>query len=164
MQLNPLTLLDSYKLGHRIQYPEGTEFVYSNWTPRGSRIEGVNKVVFVGLQYFLHEYIQDLWDDNFFDWDIEDVIAEYKKDAAGFTDIDDVQHIRDLHELGYLPLEFKALPEGSLVPLRVPMLTVENTDPRFAWLVNYIESLMSSVLWMPSNKTCGTSLLISFLS
>jgi nicotinamide phosphoribosyltransferase len=54
-----------------------------------------------------------------------------------------------VRRLGYLPLEFRALPEGTLCPLRVPMLTVENTNDEFAWLVNYFETLISSVLWMP---------------
>lgn len=150
--LNPATLLDSYKLGHRIQYPDGTQEVYSNWTPRSSRIEGVNEVVFVGLQYFLQQYMTDLWNEQFFSQPLDKVIAEYKADAAGFTDENDVKHLEDLHALGYLPLEFSALPEGSLVPLRVPMLTVRNTHPDFAWLVNYMESLMSAVLWVPSTS------------
>lgn len=27
-----ILLTDGYKLDHRRQYPEGTEYVYSNWT------------------------------------------------------------------------------------------------------------------------------------
>jgi nicotinamide phosphoribosyltransferase len=62
---------------------------------------------------------------------------------------DDYARIRELHRLGYLPLEFRALPEGTTVPMRIPMLTVENTHPDFFWLTNYIESVMSSALWHP---------------
>jgi nicotinamide phosphoribosyltransferase len=57
--------------------------------------------------------------------------------------------VRALHALGYLPLEVRAVPEGSAVPLRVPMLTVENTHPDFAWLPNYFETIMSNVMWLP---------------
>ena len=32
--MNSSLLTDGYKLDHRRQYPEGTEYVYSNWTPR----------------------------------------------------------------------------------------------------------------------------------
>jgi nicotinamide phosphoribosyltransferase len=148
---NAITLIDGYKLDHRRQYPAGTEYVYSNWTPRGSRIKGITHVVNIGLQYFLQEYLGNQFGDTFFDRDVEDVVAEYNRrtlDYLGPNDIGD-QHIRDLHALGYLPLEFKSLPEGALVPLRVPMFTVENTHPDFFWLVNYIETLMSNVLWMP---------------
>lgn len=28
---------DGYKLGHHRMYPEGTEQVYSNWTPRSNK-------------------------------------------------------------------------------------------------------------------------------
>lgn len=147
------TLIDGYKLDHRRQYPEGTEYVYSNWTARGSRIEGQNSVVFFGLQYFLEKYLDEEFG-KFFDADVDEVLARYTKRVNGYLGPNEIgeQHIRDLHALGYLPLRFKALPEGTVVPVRVPMLTVENTDPRFAWLVNYLETLMSCVLWMPSTS------------
>ena len=148
---NAITLIDGYKLDHRRQYPEGTEYVYSNWTPRGSRIKGIDHVVNIGLQYFLQEYLDFQFGETFFDRDVEDVVAESNRRTLGYLGPNDIgdQHIRDLHALGYLPLEFKSLPEGALVPLRVPMFTVENTHPDFFWLVNYIETLMSNVLWMP---------------
>ena len=148
--LNPMTLADGYKLDHRRQYPEGTEFVYSNWTPRGSRIEGINKVVFFGLQYFLEKYLGEEFD-KFFAKPEDEVVAKYTRRVNGYLGPNEIgdEHIRALHRLGYLPLEFKALEEGTSVPLRVPMLTVENTLPEFFWVVNYIESLMSCVLWMP---------------
>lgn len=148
--LNPMTLADGYKLDHRRQYPQGTEFVYSNWTPRSSRIEGVNHVVFFGLQYFLDKYLANEFD-KFFEETEDEVVRAYTRRVNGYLGPNEIgdEHIRALHRLGYLPLEFKALPEGTSVPLRVPMLTVENTLPEFFWVVNYIESLMSCVLWMP---------------
>lgn len=151
---NAITLIDGYKFDHRRQYPEGTEYVYSNWTPRGSRIEGVDEVVFVGLQYFLSEYLNSLFDKTFFNQDSHDICEEYERRTNTYLGPNDIgsDHIRALHDLGYLPLEFKALPEGTLVPLRVPMFTVTNTHPDFFWLVNYIETLMSNVLWMPQTS------------
>ncbi len=58
--MNPLLLTDGYKVDHRRQYPIGTSLVYSNWTPRKSRIEGIDEVVFFGLQYFIKKYIMVL--------------------------------------------------------------------------------------------------------
>ena len=55
--MNPLLLTDGYKVDHKRQYPDGTTLVYSNWTPRKSRIDGIDEVVFFGLQYFLKKYI-----------------------------------------------------------------------------------------------------------
>lgn len=147
--MNPMTLIDGYKIDHRRQYPAGTTRVYSNWTPRESRVPGQTKVVFFGLQYFLDRYLQAEFD-NFFSEELpDDVCARYARRINGYLGPNSVgtDHVRALWDLNYLPLEFRALPEGTFVPLRVPMLTVENTHDDFAWLVNYLESLMSCVLW-----------------
>jgi phosphoribosylpyrophosphate synthetase len=148
--MNPITLIDGYKFSHIAQYPKGTTRVYSNWTPRESRVPGVNKVTFFGLQYFLAKYLQEEFT-SFFFADVDDVCADYQRRVNGYLGPNAVgtAHIRALHDLGYLPLEFRALPEGTAVPLRVPMFTVENTLPEFFWLVNYIESVMSASIWLP---------------
>jgi nicotinamide phosphoribosyltransferase len=65
------------------------------------------------------------------------------------SDLPTYKHLEDLHDLGYLPIKIKALPEGSVVPMRVPVLTIVNTHPDFFWLTNFIESLMSCMLWQP---------------
>lgn len=54
-----------------------------------------------------------------------------------------------LHDLGYLPIRIKALPEGTLCPVRVPASTFINTHPDFFWLTNYFETLISTTLWLP---------------
>ena len=151
MNNEPILHIDGYKLDHKRQYPEGTTRVYSNWTPRGSRVPGQNKVVFFGLQYFLDQYITENFDKDFFSRPLEQVAEKYVNAVNRYLGPNSigVTHITDLHKLGYLPLEFKALKEGTLCDLRVPMLTVENTDGKFFWLVNYFETLLSSALWMP---------------
>lgn len=57
-----------------------------------------------------------------------------------------------MHKLGYLPLEFCSLPEGTRVPLRVPACTVENTHDDFYWVTNYFETIMSATLWLGSTS------------
>ncbi len=151
MRKNALTLIDGYKIDHRRQYPEGTTKVYSNWTPRGSRVAGADGIIFFGLQYFLKEYLNFTWDESFFYQPKGKVVDRYKlmiKDYLG-VDFIPVDHIEALHDLGYLPLRFCAMPEGSYVPLRVPAMTVENTHPDHAWLTNYVETLLSNILWKP---------------
>jgi nicotinamide phosphoribosyltransferase len=69
MKTNPLLLCDAYKIGHVFQYPKGTTLVYSNLTPRKSRIENVDNMVFFGLQYFIKEYLINYFNDNFFNRD-----------------------------------------------------------------------------------------------
>lgn len=149
MKTNPFLLTDFYKVGHIFQYPPNTTLVYSNLTPRKSRISGVDDVVFFGLQYFMQEYMIKYFNENFFDLPLEDVLNQYKrviKFSLG-SDLPSYKHLEDLHKLGYLPLEIKALPEGTVSPIKVPVLTIKNTLPEFYWLTNFIESLMSASLW-----------------
>jgi len=149
--INPMCLIDGYKADHRRQYPEGTEFVYSNFTPRQSRIDGVTEVVFFGLQYFIKEYLIERWNKGFFERPKGDVLREYKRRMDNYIGVDAVpcEHIEELHDLGYLPIKIKALNEGTLVPVGVPVFTIINTLPRFFWLTNYFETLMSNVIWKP---------------
>lgn len=150
----PTLLCDFYKVSHREQYPKGTEKIYSTWTPRVSRLQGVNEVVAFGFQAFIKEYLVEYFDKHFFSRPKADVVAAYTrliKYALG-AENPDASHIEELHDLGYLPLRIKAVKEGTLVPIRVPMLTVENTHPSAFWLTNYIETLMSLSLWKPSTS------------
>jgi nicotinamide phosphoribosyltransferase len=147
--LSAMLLCDFYKLSHREMYPEGTEVVYSTWTPRASRMNGVDKVVVFGNQAFVKEYLIDFFNEHFFSRDKETIVKEYKRFVKFTLGVEDPQskHIEDLHDLGYLPLLVKGLAEGTVVPLRTPCLTVQNTDKRFFWLTNYIETLASCELW-----------------
>ncbi|MCH5684368.1 nicotinate phosphoribosyltransferase [Niabella sp. W65] len=149
--MNPLLLTDGYKLDHRRQYPDGTTLVYSNWTPRRSRLEGVDEVVFFGLQYFIKKYILEDFERYFFQQPKEKVIAAYARRINNYLGPNQVgtEHIEALHDLGYIPMVFKALPEGASVPLRVPVFTIYNTKPEFFWLTNYFETLLSAVVWLP---------------
>lgn len=150
----PATLLcDFYKISHREQYPKGTEYIYSTWTPRTSRIKEIDKVVVFGIQYFLKEYLVEYFRKNFFFKPLEEIVEEYTRvlRCALGKEVreEDYSHVVELHNLGYLPLEVKALPEGTRCPIRTPILSIQNTDPKFFWLTNYIETLMSCTLWTP---------------
>ena len=149
--MNPLLDIDLYKADHRSQYPEGTEYVYSNLTARSDKHypEVKGESVFFGLQAWVKEYLQDTWNKEFFYRPKEAVVDEYKyfMDKVLGEGAVTVDHIADLWELSYLPVRIKALPEGSLVPIGVPYLTVENTVPRFFWVTNYLETVLSSDLW-----------------
>jgi nicotinamide phosphoribosyltransferase len=147
----PLLFTDGYKVGHRAMYPEGTTRIYSNYTNRASRLAGVDKVVHFGLQAYLQRYLVEAFE-PFFAAD-EDEVANLYQDAMDTylgPGVVAVDHIRALHRLGYLPLRFCAVPEGTLVPLRVASFTIENTHPEFFWLTNYIESALSASVWHAS--------------
>lgn len=148
----PATLLcDFYKVSHKEQYPDNTQFIYSTWTPRGSRLEGVDKVVAFGIQGFIKEYLINYFNEMFFNRPTSHVLYEYKR-VIKFTlgvENPDTSHIEALHKLGYLPILINAVPEGTLVPLRVPMMTIENTLEEFFWVTNYLETLISNMIWQP---------------
>lgn len=149
--INPLLRTDSYKLSHKDMYPEGMTNLYSNFTARGSRIEGVNHTVHFGLQAFLTDLRDDF--EAFFAADKDTVVEDYRANTASFVNPGfSVEMVADLHDLGYLPLRFSGLPEGTLVPIKVPSLTVENTHDDFAWLVNYFETNLSASIWHPSTS------------
>ena len=149
--MNTIHLTDGYKVDHKNQYPQGTQLIYSNWTPRKSRIAGVDKVVFFGLQYFIKKYLQEAFDTDFFGQAKVVAVQKYKRRISAYLGPDAItyEHIAELHDLGYLPIEIKAVPEGMQVPIRMPMFTIKNTLPAFFWLTNFLETIMSCIIWMP---------------
>lgn len=160
MFINPMHCCDFYKTSHRVQYPKNTTLVYSNFTPRSSRLANLpddwdGGVVFFGLQYFCRWFLQECFNDFFFGQNKEDVVHQYKRrmDTALGKDAVAVEHIEALHDLGYLPIEIRALPEGTVVPSRTPVLTIHNTLPEFFWLTNYLETMLSCYLW----KACTSA-------
>lgn len=154
--MNPLMAIDFYKADHRRQYPEGTEYVYANFTPRSSRLanllEGFDeRVVLIGIQAYIKRILINQWNREFFSKPKESVISQYKRrmDTSLGENAISVEHIEELYDLGYLPLKIKSLPEGSRVNIKVPMFTVVNTIPAFFWLTNYIETSISAEIWKP---------------
>ena len=149
LNINPLLLADFYKTGHYKQYPSGTTKVYANLTPRKSRIEGVDEMIFFGLQYFIKEYLIENFNRNFFDVPEDEVISSYMEivnHGLGVGAISE-SHIRALHKLGFLPILIKALPEGSRVHMQVPVLTISNTHDEFYWVPNFLETILSTSIW-----------------
>lgn len=152
MKIKPATLIDFYKSGHIFQYPKGTNMIYSNFTARSNAhflIPNTSKVVFFGLQGVIKWLLIDVFNKDFFQRPLKDVLADYqhRMDNALGPGAVTVDHIKELHQLGYLPLVIKALPEGSLVPFRVPVFTIRNTMPKFFWLTNYFEDMLSAECW-----------------
>jgi nicotinamide phosphoribosyltransferase len=155
MKIKPHLAFDGYKCDHRRQYPDNSLLVFTNLTARGSRVKGLEKVFLFGLQAFIKQHLLLDWGDEFFKKDVEEVVASYNRRLKNYLGPNAIgeQHIRDLHALGYLPLEIWALPEGSNVNLRVPMFVMWNTDDRFFWLTNAIETIISASTWGPCTST-----------
>jgi nicotinamide phosphoribosyltransferase len=150
----PSLLTDFYKISHREQYPRDTSAVYSTWTARESTIKGIDHVVIFGVQAFLKRFFIDYFHQNFFERPCAHVIDEYVRLIRNTLGVAQppTDHLEALWALGFLPLEVRALPEGTLAPLRVPSVTFVNTRPEFFWLTNYVETLFSAESWLPSTS------------
>ena len=146
---NPLLLIDFYKVCHSSQYPKGLTKMVSYYTPRMSRLKDVDTITFFGLQAFIKEYLIDGFDTMFFNRPEDEVVAEYERilDYTLGKGAYESQKIRDLHKLGYLPLEISAVPEGMATAVGVPQIEITNTHPDFVWLVNTIETMLSCTMW-----------------
>lgn len=149
--INPMLLIDFYKAVHAEMLPAKITKSVSYFTPRMSRVRMWNKVVMFGLQGFVKTYLIDYFNERFFERPIDEVISEYERimDASLGKGVYGLQKIKDLHALGYLPIEIWALPEGTKVPMHVPMFCITNTHDDFAWLPQALESLISAEAWHP---------------
>lgn len=150
---NPMLLSDSYKQFHYDMYPKNLVRLYSNMTPRKSRMKGVEHVVVFGPQYWIKEYLIYNWNENFFQKPWYVLEQEYRRFHKNFSQMPDVDtdHWKRLHDLGYLPIEVRALPEGTKCPIGIPFMTIHNTHPEFewffGWLVNFLETSASTSIW-----------------
>lgn len=147
--MNPIFLIDFYKVGHINQYPEGTTKVYVNLTARSTRTED-KTVVFFGLQYAIKVLLEE-FDTHFFSRPLNKVLSEYHElISVTLGDPEPrLDHIRALWKLKRLPIDIFALPEGESVPLGVPMFVMVNTHDEFFWLPNYLETVLSNLIWKP---------------
>lgn len=161
IKMNPLFATDFYKPSHADQYNQKSEVIFSNFTPRSDKLfphffDEDHRIVAVGTQGMAVNFLVEYWNEQFFQQPKEQVIGEYVEELWLSLGIPEdkirTEHIEALHDLGYLPLELRALPEGSLAPVQVPVYTIHNTDPRFFWLTNYFETALSAETWKVMNN------------
>lgn len=164
-RLKPMHAKDAYKLGHPPQYPANTQFVYSNYTPRSLRLMPIpphlsnGKSIVLGIQATIMEYVA-LWQEEFFDKPLEEVLAAWNHRIPDFTgeETPDVERLTALHNLGYLPLHVKALQEGTWVRPGIPTFTFCNTLPEFGWITNSTETYLSAESWkLPTVATIAAA-------
>lgn len=140
---NKIILTDSYKVSHYKQYPPKTTNLYSYWESRGGLFP---ETVMMGMTYYLDQYMSvpiTLADIDH----AEKRFAKHFGDASLFNRAG-WERIVNVHG-GHLPIRIKAVREGTVVPTRNVLMTIENLDPELPWLTNYVETLMS-MLWFPT--------------
>lgn len=153
METIALLLCDYYKLVHNKLYDPRIVKLVSYYTPRSSRLPmGDNQtVIMFGLQGFIKEYLIDNFNKNFFDIPIMNLIDEMKEfmDETFYPDEEFLSKIKELHYLGYLPLEIRSIPEGTKAKIGCPMIELSTTHESFPWIGEFIESMISSYIWKP---------------
>lgn len=129
---------DSYKTSHWLQYPEGTEGVFSYVESRGGAYD---KAVMFGLQAYIKEYLSKPITKRNID-EADKVLTAH---GVPFNK-EGWEYILKEHK-GYLPVRIKAVPEGTVVPIKNVLATIENTDPKCFWLTSYLETSMLRAIW-----------------
>ena len=154
MQIKPYLATDFYKVSHAMNvadtntpalHPEKIETIYETLTPRqNSFFPYDDKMVAFGYEYFVHDLLKS-WQKEFFDKDWTEIAPDFlvfKHMSNDHVYNSVTSKFKELHELGYLPLEIRSLPEGTLVPMRVPVLSIRNTNRHFYWLPGYLETTL----------------------
>ena len=132
---------DSYKYSQWIQYPEGTEYVYSYIESRGGKYD---KLVFFGMQAFIREYLTT------------PVTAKMVLQARDIMQVhgepfnyEGWMYIVNIHG-GVLPVEIKSVDEGSVMYLKNVLVSIVNTDPKCFWLTSFLETALLRAIWYPT--------------
>ena len=138
MKKNLILATDSYKQSHFKQYPEGMTYMHDYIESRGGTY---GYVKFFGLQYYLKEYLS------------RPITTEMVEEAKEICELhgvpfnfEDWKYIAE--ELGYIPVRIRAVSEGSIIPNRNVLVTVESTDEKVAWIAGFVETLIMKV-WYP---------------
>jgi nicotinamide phosphoribosyltransferase len=129
---------DSYKVSMFKQYPAGTTGVYSYIESRGGRYD---KTVMFGLQAFIKEYLLEPITQA--DIDIADEILTAHGEPFNR---EGWEYILSAHG-GYLPVVIKSVPEGTVVPVKNVLATIENTDFNAFWLTTWLETALLRAVW-----------------
>lgn len=138
---NLLLETDSYKHSHARMYPPNTSKIYSYFESRGGEY---SSTIFFGLQYYILRYLTGQVITS------EDIIEASQFlgcHMPGVFQAEDWIYLFSRYK-GRLPVSIKAVPEGTLVPVKNVLLTIENTDPKLFWLSNFLETLLVK-LWYP---------------
>jgi nicotinamide phosphoribosyltransferase len=146
---------DSYKVSMFKQYPAGTTGVYSYIESRGGRYD---QTVFFGLQAFIKEYLLDPITQA--DIDVADEILTAHGEPfnrAGW------QYILDQHN-GYLPVVIRAVAEGTVVPVKNVLATIENTDPECFWLTTWLETALLRAIWYPTTVATQSKMIKNIIT
>jgi nicotinamide phosphoribosyltransferase len=94
--------------------------------------------MFFGLQALLKEYKL-----SFDEQDLIQATKFAKLHEEGF------KGILDDHN-GIFPIQIDALLEGSIVKPGTPLVRIKSTNPKYSWIVQYVETILLRAIWYPT--------------
>lgn len=141
MEINRVIDTDSYKASHWLQFPPQTTLVHSYMESRGSERD-YTETVFFGLQYVLKRYFAAPITRE----EIEEAAEIIPAHGEPFN-YKGWLRLLEKHG-GRLPMRIRAVREGSVIPIKNVLMTVENTDEEFYWLTSWFETALLRI-WYP---------------
>lgn len=146
LQVNTILMGDAYKYTHWMQYPKNLRKVYAYVESRGTKLK-IPYTVFFGLQGFIKDYLEGKVIES---WMIDEA-KELLGEVFGTHEYFNEKGFRLLLEKhnGRLPIKIKAVREGKKVKLKNVLVTIENTDDEFPWIVQWIETMLLRAIWYP---------------
>lgn len=151
---NSLFYSDGYKPGHKKMLAPGTTRLAGSWIPRTLKYapKGIEKIASFGHQFQVM-WLHDEFKENFFGIPREEAVETYTNDLSSYLGAPfDGSHFGRLWDLGYLPIRYKALPEGIETLPGIPHKTFINTLDGFGWLTLYLETITSELSWKASTS------------
>lgn len=138
---NLILCTDSYKASHWLQYPEGMDGMYSYVEARSGGV-GQDFTVFFGLQAIMDRYLSQAICME----DVQEAAAFFAAHGVPFNQAGWERIVE--HHQGRLPVRILAVPEGTVVPNKNVLMSIEATDPELPWVGSYLETLLLRV-WYP---------------
>jgi nicotinamide phosphoribosyltransferase len=147
IRTNTILLSDAYKYTHWMQLPRGVTTMLGYIESRGTKLN-IDRTRFFGLQGFIKDYLEGVVIEEWMIDEARELLGEVFGTREYFNEAG-FRKIITRHG-GKLPLSIKCVPEGSKVELKNVLVTIENTDPEFPWLTQWVETMLLRAVWYPT--------------
>lgn len=140
MRSNLILDADSYKLSHFAAYPKNIVGMFSYLEPR----IGGETIIPFGMQMWIQKTLTKPISTN----DIDEAEDFAKKHGEPFNR-SDWEYLVNRYG-GFMPVTIRSVPEGTPVPSRNVIASVECIEQRLFWLSSYIETSLQRGVWYPT--------------
>ena len=139
--------------------PEGTEYVYSYGEARRGGM--YDYTIFFGLQYIIKKWFTGVVVTKELIDEAEPLMKEHFKFSGDVWNRAKWDYIAN--ELGgKLPIRIMAVPEGTKMTTSNALFTIENTDPKCAWLTNALETVIQNV-WYGTTVATRNNFIVNII-